>query len=284
MSRSSRPTRSRGRPLPHVAFHPLGAAAEVADARRCAVRAARHRWSRGAAVMAAQRHAGLVEDERQSAFGAALDVAAIPADHDGRAAPAVDHEDCAIPVLGIEAAERRRQCNGEEAAVAGRQLGPQVHEVDVGRGAGGPRRQREPAIPAIPCPSHRLDRRGRAPEDHGRAGQRAEDHRGVARLESRRAVALVGALVLLVHDDQRRRRPAVPGRRAACRRRCPPEPARIRRHSSARSPTLRPEWTSETVASRSARSRSTRGSASAISGTRTRTGRPASSEAAIAST
>ena len=53
-------------------------------------------------------------------------------------------------------------------------------------------------------------------------------------------------------------------------------PARIRRHSSARSPSPRPEWTSATRASRSARSRSTSGSASAISGTSTSAGRPRS--------
>ena len=52
----------------------------------------------------------------------------------------------------------------------------------------------------------------------------------------------------------------------------------MRRHSSARSPSPRPEWTSATRASRSARSRSTSGRARAISGTRTRAGRPASSE------
>ena len=43
-------------------------------------------------------------------------------------------------------------------------------------------------------------------------------------------------------------------------------PARMRRHSSARSPSPSPEWTSATRASRSARSRSTSGSAREISG------------------
>ena len=55
-------------------------------------------------------------------------------------------------------------------------------------------------------------------------------------------------------------------------------PARIRRHSSARSPSPRPEWTSAIRASRSARSRSTSGRASAISGTSTSAGRPPSSD------
>ena len=81
-----------------------------------------------------------------------------------------------------------------------------------------------------------------------------------------------------------RRRRAARGPPAASRPRCRRRPARMRRHSSARSPSPRPEWTSATRASRSARSRSTSGSASAISGTRTRAGRPASSETAMAST
>ena len=51
-------------------------------------------------------------------------------------------------------------------------------------------------------------------------------------------------------------------------------PDRTLRHSSARSPSPRPEWRSAIRASRSARSRSTSGSASAISGTRTSAGRP----------
>ena len=81
--------------------------------------------------------------------------------------------------------------------------------------------------------------------------------------------------MLLVDDDEpdvgerRERRPA------ASRRRCRRRRARIRRHSSARSPSPRPEWTSATRASRSARSRSTSGRARAISGTSTSAGRPA---------
>ena len=55
-------------------------------------------------------------------------------------------------------------------------------------------------------------------------------------------------------------------------------PARIRRHSSARSPSDSAEWTSATRAPRSARSRSTSGAASAISGTSTSAGRPRSSD------
>ena len=80
----------------------------------------------------------------------------------------------------------------------------------------------------------------------------------VAGLEARGSVALVRALVLLVDDDE-----ADVGERGEDREARADDDvdvaARIRRHSSARSPSPRPEWTTATRASRSARRRSTSG-------------------------
>ena len=58
----------------------LGAAAQVADARRGARRAAPRERRRRAAVVAAQRHDCGVEDQRALALGADLDVAAVAAE------------------------------------------------------------------------------------------------------------------------------------------------------------------------------------------------------------
>ena len=74
------------------------------------------------------------------------------------------------------------------------------------------------------------------PEDDRGAGEPAELERGVAGLEPRRPVALVRGVVLLVDDDRARRPRAARAAPSASRRRGPTSPARIRRHSSARSP------------------------------------------------
>ena len=74
------------RPLADLPLEPLGAAAEIADPGRGAVRAAgRQRASRRPAVVAAQGRAGLVVDERPLALRARLDVPAVAAQDDRRA-------------------------------------------------------------------------------------------------------------------------------------------------------------------------------------------------------
>src|SRR6185503_10820740 len=78
----------RREPLAHLALDALGAAAEVADARGAAARAARRHGPRPSAVVASERAARLVIDERPRAIRARRHVAAVAAEHDrGRAAP-----------------------------------------------------------------------------------------------------------------------------------------------------------------------------------------------------
>ena len=75
-------------PLADLALDAFRAAAEVADPRRGAGRAARRERRRPAAVVAAQRRPGLVVDERPLAVRAGLDVAAVAAQDDRRASRA----------------------------------------------------------------------------------------------------------------------------------------------------------------------------------------------------
>ena len=77
-----------GEALADLALDAFRAAAEVADPRRGAGRAARRERRRPTAVVAAQRRAGLVVDERSLAVRAGLDVAAVAAQHDRRASRA----------------------------------------------------------------------------------------------------------------------------------------------------------------------------------------------------
>ena len=82
-----------GEPFADLALDAFRAAAEVADPRRRADWTARRERRRPAAVMAAQRHAGLVVDERPLAVRAGLHVTAIAAQHDrGRPASVQDQD------------------------------------------------------------------------------------------------------------------------------------------------------------------------------------------------
>ncbi len=62
--------------------------------------------------------------------------------------------------------------------------------------------ERDPPVCSRPSPADRLDRRRRRAEDAGRPGDRGEPDGGVAGLDPRRPVALVGPVVLLVDDDE----------------------------------------------------------------------------------
>ena len=125
------------------------------------------------------------------------------------------------------------------------------------------------AVAALAHASDALHRRRGASEDHGRPGEAGQRQRRVAGLKPRRAVALVGGVVLFVDHDQPDRRRAARSTPCASPRPRQRSPARMRRHSSARSPSPSPECRIAISASRSARRRSTSGIASAISGTRT---------------
>ena len=284
-SRSSRPTRSSGKRGPDLALDALGAAAQVADARRATVRAAGRQRRRAAAVVAAQRDAGLVVDERPLALGAGLDVAAVAAQHDRRGPPPIEDQDRLVAGRRVETRQRLGQAARQQAAVAGGKLRPQVDDLDGRRRAARPSRAapRAGTSPSRARPSA-LDRGRRRAEDDRGTGQPGELDGGVACLEPGRPVALVRRLVLLVDDHEahvgERREDGQP-RPDDDRRRRPPGSAAIRRPARRR---RGPNGRARCRASRSARSRSTSGRASAISGTSTSAGRPASSDAAMAST
>ena len=153
-------------------------------------------------MVAAERPAGGVVDEWPLALRTGLYVATVPAEHDrGRAAP-IDHEDRPLAIGRVERGERRREGRREQTPVAGRELGPQVDDRDLGRGAGRTIREAYPAIRPGAGSADRVDGRRGAAEHDGGTGQPAELDRHVARLEPRRPIALVGRFVLLVDDHQ----------------------------------------------------------------------------------
>ena len=168
--------------MPQLLLDALGAAAQVADAHRAAGRAAPRHRRRGAAVVAAQRHDRGVEDERPLALRADLDVAAVAAEHDaGRAAP-VDEQDGALAGRPVEGRERGRQGCRDQAAIALRQLGAQVHELHGHRAARATAVQAQVAQASLASQPDAHDvRRGGAEDDRG-GGQPAQHERHVARL------------------------------------------------------------------------------------------------------
>ena len=182
----------------------LGPAAEVADPRRTAGRAAPRHRPAPPAVVAAQRHPGGVVDERPLAVGTGLDMAAVPAEHHRRRAAAVDQQDRPIPGTEVQRGERARQPGRDEAAVAGRQLGPQIDDLHRGRPPAGALDERNTAVHPRPGQSHALHRRRGAPQQDRGAGQPPEPERHVARLVARRAVLLIARVVLFVHHDDAR--------------------------------------------------------------------------------
>ena len=186
---------------PDLALDALRAATQVADARRGAARAARGQRRRPTAVVAAQGRAGLVVDERSLAVGAGLDVAAIPAQHDRRGAAPVEDEDGLLAGGHVERGERRIERSRDRAAMAVGELGAQVDDLDERRLADRPRGQDDPRVRPVERPAVALDRRRRRPEDDRRTGQPPELEGRVPSLESRRPVALVRGVVLLVDDD-----------------------------------------------------------------------------------
>ena len=231
-SRSRRPTRRPRKALADLALDPFGTAAEVADPGRGAGRAAGRQRRGRAAVMAAQGHAGLVEDERPLALRAGLDGAAVAAHHDRGAAAPVDHQDRPLARRRVEACQLIGQTAGDQAPVAGRQLGPQVHDLDDRRRAARPAGQDHPAPGTGSHPAHRLDRRRGAAQDDRGTGQLGQPDRAVAGLQARRPVALVGR-----PRAPRRRSPGrgrrtgrgPPGGSRPRHRPCPPGPGATRR-------------------------------------------------------
>ena len=282
MSRSRRADPQAREPLAHLALDPLRAAAEVADPRRAAGRTARRERPGAAAVVAAERRAGLVVDERPFAVRAGLDV------------PQSRHRT-------TDAVPRRFMTRiARSPAAVSRPPAPPQRARTAARGC--PRRAppggRRPRPPAPSAGALGRTRAGSGPAARGpRTRPTASRTRGrpprrpAARARARRRApgsAACGRSCRPGRAPRRRRS----GRRRRAARGAPSRvpttrstsPARMRRHSSARSPSPRPEWTSAIRTGRSARRRSTIGVARAISGRGASAGRPASSDAAMAST
>jgi hypothetical protein len=188
-------------------------------------------------VMAAQRRPGLVVDERALAVRAGLDVAAVAAEHDRRGPAPVDRQDRLIAGRRSRAASastsRPTAARGcRPAAPRGGRRPRRSAGARSGGAAGRPRvatlaRPADDSTAAWRC----RGRRG--------AGQLAERDRGVAGLEARRPVGLVGRVMLLVDHDETDARPAERPRPAGADT-TSTSPLRIRRHSSARSAVPQP--------------------------------------------
>ena len=129
-------------------------------------------------------------------------MAAVPAQHDRRGPAPVEHEDRLLTGRRVERPERGRQVARDEAAHPGRQLGPEVDDLDGRRGPDRADRQHDPVVDAGPRPADAVDGGRGRPEHDRRARQLAQPDRHVARLEPRCPVALVRGIVLLVDDDE----------------------------------------------------------------------------------
>ena len=251
-------------PLADLALDPLRATAEVADPRRAAVRAAggEGRPGRsdgsGASFPPGGRRAGGRSPGRPGpSRSPGTSRPSRSRDGSGRGSP--------DPLIRVEPRQRLGERVRDQPTVPRRQLLAQVHGLTTGsapaaRTGSTDRRYRPERGPSSPPPASR----SRAPRRRPRAGR---VQRRVASLEPGRPVALVGRVVLLVHDDQ----PDVRQRRS----RASPRPDdEVRLTGADPAPlvgtlTLAQGRMQDGDPDRgSARSRSTIGKASAISGTR----------------
>ena len=148
MSRSRRPTRSRGnrsrtsrstRSVPPPRYRIRG---DWHDGQRVAGGHARPQWWQRSVVP------GLVVDERPLAVRAGLDRAAVPAHDDRRGPAAVEDEDRPLAARGVERVERGGEHVGQQPPVARGELGPQVDGGHERLRPGGRHRQDDPPVPA----------------------------------------------------------------------------------------------------------------------------------------
>src|SRR4029079_16872199 len=124
-----------GEAVPDLALDALRPAAEVLDPRRVAAWATRGERERPAAVVAAERAAGLVEDERPFAVRAGLDVPAVAAQDDRRGPAAVDDEDRLVAAARVQRRERRGQPPRQQPAIAVPELLAGVDDLQRRRAA-----------------------------------------------------------------------------------------------------------------------------------------------------
>ena len=184
----------------------LGAAAQRRDIGVAAVRAgARHALGE-AAVVAAQRAVGLVEDAPCAAVRAAALPATGAAVQHRRVAAAVEQQQALLAArdaLLDRRLQRRRQHRGLRAARA-RQPVHVEHAHRRQCAASHARGQREPRVAPLLGTLPGLQRRRGRPQDHRHALEPAAVDREVARRVARPLLLLVGRIVLLVDDDQPR--------------------------------------------------------------------------------
>ena len=181
--------------------------------------------------------AGLVVDERPVAVGARLDVAAVAAHDDRRRAAPVDHEDRAVAVRGVE----RRRAPSASASESSPRL-PAASSARMSttmtRGSvpGRPHGQHGAPVPPGPRVAHALDRRRGAPE-HDRRARRSRRGRPPRRAPG---TAASGRSCTPASCSSSTTTSPTSSSGASSAVRVPTTtsapPARIRRHSSARSP------------------------------------------------
>ena len=235
-------------------------------------------------MVAAKRRAGLVVDERPLALRAGLDVAAVPAQDDRRGAAPVDRRGSpGRPRPRSSAAERRRQAVRQQPAIALAKLLPEVDDLDVGPAARSGARAGRRAGTSRLAPRPTLSTAGVALPRIAAAPASSASRSAASRAWSRGVRSLLYvpscSSSTIDHADVGQRRENRKARPDDDVDVAGPDPAPLVGPLAF----AEPECSTATRASRSARSRSTSGIARAISGTRTRAGRPSSSDDAIAS-
>ncbi len=118
-------------PVADLALHPFRATTEIADPRGLAGRTAGRERRRPAAVVAAERRAGLVVDERSLAVRAGLDMTAVAAEHHGRRPAPVQHEDGLVAGRRVEGGQRRCQRSRDQAALTVGELLSKIDDLDL---------------------------------------------------------------------------------------------------------------------------------------------------------
>ena len=191
-----------GEGLANLAFEPLCPTAQVSDPRRAAGRTSRRDGCRPPAVMASKRRPRLVIDERSFAVRARLDVPAIPAQDDRRRPTPVEDQDGLLAAGRIQPSDRRGKWPRQQTALSRCELGAQVDDLDCWWQARGSDREHHPIVGSGPGAAHAVHGRRGGPENERCAGQFSQADRAVTRLQPGCPVALVGLVVLLVHDHQ----------------------------------------------------------------------------------
>lgn len=189
--------------LAQLGFHPLGAGAELLQVGAAAFRT-HGRGAHGvAAVVADELGALLVVGERGGAVRTLGHETAVATQKELREAALVQQKH-RLAALCELLAQRPGEASGEHGPGTGGELGGHVHHLDGGHGsplARSGQRRRRPARVLVHLVEG-LDGRGGRAEHQRTAGPGHHPFGHVARVVARRGILLVGALVLLVDDDE----------------------------------------------------------------------------------